>query len=95
MQHPHQLTCLKVSSVLQEMQIFRESRFKKQGIQNEYLDKFNYEEYGGMPILGVDGNVVIGHGISNDKAIKNMILHTSRIAVNKLSESIKEALNDE
>ena len=51
------------------------SLMKKRGINDEYFDRFNYENYGGTPILGVKGNVIIGHGISNDIAVKNMILH--------------------
>ena len=39
---------------------------RKRGIRDEYFDRFNYENYGGTPILGVKGNVIIGHGISND-----------------------------
>jgi len=30
----------------------------------------NYENYGGTPILGINGTVIMGHGISNDLAIK-------------------------
>jgi glycerol-3-phosphate acyltransferase PlsX len=64
---------------------------KKRGIQDEYFDRFNYENYGGTPILGVNGAVMIGHGISNDKAIKNMLLHTAEVIDAKLSEKIKIA----
>jgi glycerol-3-phosphate acyltransferase PlsX len=44
---------------------------RKRGIRDEYFDRFNYENYGGTPILGVKGNVIIGHGISNDIAVSN------------------------
>ena len=64
---------------------------KKRGLQDEYFDRFNYENYGGTPILGVNGAVMIGHGISNDKAIKNMLLHTAEVIEAKLSEKIKKA----
>lgn len=64
---------------------------KKRGIEDEYFDRFNYENYGGTPILGVNGTVVIGHGISNDIAIKNMILHTANVVSSDLSMKIKEA----
>jgi len=64
---------------------------KKRGLQDEYFDRFNYENYGGTPILGVNGAVMIGHGISNDKAIKNMLLHTAEVIEAKLSEKIKTA----
>jgi phosphate acyltransferase len=64
---------------------------KKRGIQDEYFDRFNYENYGGTPILGVNGTVMIGHGISNAKAIKNMLLHTAEVIDAKLSDKIKNA----
>ena len=56
------------------------------------LDNFNPEIYGGTPILGVNSTVIIGHGASNENAVKNMILHTLHVAEVKLSEKIKEAL---
>ena len=46
---------------------------KQRGISDEFLDKTNYESVGGSPILGVNGNVIIAHGISSPLAIKNMI----------------------
>ena len=58
------------------------------------MDRFNYENYGGTPILGVNGTVVVGHGISNDKAIKNMLLHTAEVIEAKLSEKIKQAFQE-
>lgn len=64
---------------------------RKRGIEDEYFDRFNYENYGGTPILGVNGNVIIGHGISNDIAVKNMILHTANVVTSDLSNKIKEA----
>jgi glycerol-3-phosphate acyltransferase PlsX len=45
----------------------------KRGISDEFIDKTNYESVGGSPILGVNGNVIIAHGISSPLAIKNMI----------------------
>lgn len=72
---------------------FAESMYymiKKRGIKDEYFDQFNYELYGGTPILGVNGTVVVGHGISNDVAIKNMIKHCMDVAEAKLSEKIRD-----
>ena len=66
---------------------------KKRGLQDEFFDRFNYENYGGTPILGVKGNVIIGHGISNDIAVKNMILHAYEVATSGLTSSINEAFN--
>jgi glycerol-3-phosphate acyltransferase PlsX len=47
---------------------------KERNLQNdEYLSRFNYEQVGGTPVLGVAKPVIIGHGISNDTAFSNMI----------------------
>ena len=66
---------------------------KKRGIKDEYFDRFNYENYGGTAILGVKGNVIIGHGISNDIAVKNMLKHAYQVAKSGLSKKINEAFN--
>jgi glycerol-3-phosphate acyltransferase PlsX len=66
---------------------------KKRGIKDEYFDRFNYENYGGTPILGVKGNVIIGHGISNDLAVKNMILHAFEVANSGLASKVNDAFN--
>lgn len=65
---------------------------RKFGFNNEFLERFNFENQGGSPVLGVNGAVVIGHGISNGKAIKNMIGLTMNVVENKLSQRIKEAI---
>lgn len=64
---------------------------RKRGIRDEFFDRFNYENYGGTPILGVKGNVIIGHGISNDVAVKNMILHSFEVARHGLARKVNEA----
>lgn len=66
---------------------------RKRGIRDEYFDRFNYENYGGTPVLGVKGNVIIGHGISNEIAVKNMVKHSYEVAKSGLSNRIKEAFN--
>ncbi len=77
--------------VLKEAEAFY-TLIKKRGINDDFFDRFNPEIYGGTPILGVNSSVLIGHGASNETAIKNMILHTLHVAEVKLSEKIKEAL---
>lgn len=64
---------------------------RKRKIQNEYFDRFNYESYGGTPIIGINSTAVIGHGISSPLAIKNMILFTKDVAKSNLTEKIKLA----
>jgi len=46
---------------------------QKKQIRHEYLERFNFENYGGTPVLGISKPVIIGHGISKGKAFKNMI----------------------
>ncbi len=62
------------------------------GVHEPFFDRFNYENYGGLPVLGVNGNVIIGHGISNDNTIKNMVLFTREVVESKLNDRIREAL---
>ncbi|WP_460765110.1 phosphate acyltransferase PlsX [Niabella terrae] len=44
-----------------------------QQLDNPYLNRFNFEIYGGTPVLGVEKPVIIGHGISHAVAFSNMI----------------------
>ncbi|MFN4971779.1 MAG: phosphate acyltransferase PlsX [Bacteroidota bacterium] len=67
---------------------------KKRGINDEYFDSMNYENYGGTPILGVNAPVIIGHGISNAKAFKNMILSAKNVIDTKLCDVIKESFRN-
>ena len=62
------------------------------GVKDPFLQRFNYENYGGLPVLGVSGNVIIGHGISNEVAIKSMVLATRDLVDSKLNQRIREAL---
>ncbi|MBL0103752.1 MAG: phosphate acyltransferase PlsX [Bacteroidetes bacterium] len=68
---------------------------RKRGIKDEYFDRFNYEDYGGTPVLGVNGNVIIAHGISKAKAIKNMILLSRDVVEAQLAVKIAGAFSKE
>jgi phosphate acyltransferase len=46
---------------------------QQKGIAHEYFDRFNFENYGGTPVLGISKPVIIGHGISGATAFHNMI----------------------
>jgi glycerol-3-phosphate acyltransferase PlsX len=65
----------------------------KKGFKDEFFDRFNYEQYGGSPILGVNAPVIIGHGISSPEAIKNMVLLSRIVIEAKLIDKIREAFN--
>lgn len=74
--------------VLKEAEAFYEL-IRRKGFSDPYFDRFNYESYGGTPVLGIDSNVVIGHGISNANAIKNMLIHTTDVVKADLPSRIK------
>jgi glycerol-3-phosphate acyltransferase PlsX len=54
--------------------------------------RFDYQEYGGAPLLGVNGNVIIGHGGSNERAIENIIMNAAEMVREDVSASISAAL---
>jgi phosphate acyltransferase len=75
--------------VLKQQEAFYEL-LQRRGVKDEYFERFNYEIYGGTPVLGINSTVMIGHGISNAFAVKNMILLTKTVIEAKLSEKIKQ-----
>lgn len=64
----------------------------RQKIEHEYFDRFNFENYGGTPVLGVSKPVIIGHGISKAKAFKNMILVAQQMIEKDVLNKMKEEL---
>ena len=78
------------NTILKTAEAFYVLLLKRQ-IKDEYFRQFNYENYGGTPILGINAPAIIGHGISGPGAIKNMILHTVSVVESKLTEKIKQA----
>jgi phosphate acyltransferase len=65
---------------------------EKRNLVDDYVHRLNYENYGGTPILGINGAVIMGHGISNDIAIKNMVLLGRDVFKAKIASKIKHAL---
>ncbi len=53
---------------------------------------WSYEEYGGAPLLGVNGVVIIGHGSSTPRAIMNAILEAAKMAQSRMNEEIKHEM---
>ena len=62
---------------------------KRRGIQDEHFERFNFEMYGGVPVLGVAKPVIIGHGISGAIAFKNMIIIAQKMINTGLMEKMK------
>lgn len=65
------------------------SIIKRRNRSDDYFDKFNYELYGGTPILGINSNVMIAHGKSTPLAFKNMLILSRDIVEANLNEKIK------
>lgn len=59
----------------------------------EFRKKIDYSEYGGAPLLGVRGIVVIGHGRSNANAVKNAVRVTTELSQERLNEKIEQELS--
>ena len=77
--------------ILKQAESFYEI-IKKRGIEDDYFERFNYESYGGTPVLGINSNVIIAHGISNAEAISNMIKLSYDVVEIDLPQKIKNAL---
>jgi glycerol-3-phosphate acyltransferase PlsX len=75
--------------LIKELEAFYDL-MRRRDIRDDFTEQFNFEQYGGTPILGILSPVVIGHGISNGPAIKNMILHTGNVIETDLFGKIKE-----
>lgn len=75
--------------------IFKKNIFTKLSyllVKNELINnlkRFDYEEYGGSPILGVNGIVVVGHGRSKRKSVKNGIKIAAKLVELDLINNLK------
>lgn len=66
--------------------------YKERNFRDSFFDRLDFESIGGTPVVGINANVVIGHGISRRKAIMNMILQTMAVVHVNLAEKIREAI---
>jgi glycerol-3-phosphate acyltransferase PlsX len=66
--------------------------YKIRNLKDSYFDRLDWENTGGSPIIGINANVVIGHGVSKRRAIKNMVLQTRGVVYANLAQKIKEAV---
>jgi phosphate acyltransferase len=62
---------------------------QEKGIKHEYFDRFNSENYGGTPVLGISKPVIIGHGISKSTAYSNMILLAQKMIYTGVMQKMK------
>ncbi|MEO6406730.1 MAG: phosphate acyltransferase PlsX [Ferruginibacter sp.] len=64
---------------------------QRRKISDEHFKRFDFEAYGGVPVLGVNKPVIIGHGISHAIAFKNMINIACRMIETNLIGKIKNS----
>jgi glycerol-3-phosphate acyltransferase PlsX len=65
---------------------------QQKNLQHEYFDRFNFENYGGTPVLGISKPVIIGHGISKALSFKNMILLAQKMIEKDVMQRMKDEL---
>ena len=53
---------------------------------------FDYQEYGGAPLLGVKGNCIISHGSSSSRAIKNAVEEAWKMSKSRVTEHIESQI---
>ena len=61
----------------------------QKGINDPFIDNFNFEQYGGLPVLGINKPVLIMHGISHAPAFKNIIGVASKFISSNLTDALK------
>jgi glycerol-3-phosphate acyltransferase PlsX len=61
---------------------------------SSWAQRLDYSEYGGACLLGVNGNIIIAHGRSQSRAIKNAIGLAKRTAERDIAQMIKEGSNE-
>lgn len=70
------------------------SLVKTRGIKDEFFERFNYEDYGGTPILGVNSNVLIGHGKSTEAAVSKMLTLAAKVVEADLPAKIEQKIRE-
>lgn len=64
----------------------------KSGVKNDFIKNCNYEIYGGLPLLGAKKVVIVAHGVSNERAIKSMLLQSKTMYESNINDHIEKVL---
>jgi glycerol-3-phosphate acyltransferase PlsX len=67
---------------------------ERREIKDEFFNMFEFEQYGGVPVLGVNKPVIIGHGISGARAFMNMIKIAEKMIEKDVVGLIRKQLTD-
>ncbi len=63
-------------------------------IMKQMYKKYDYHEYGGAPLLGVNGTAIISHGSSKSRTIKNAVMTAKKYHTKRINEKITEYLSN-
>lgn len=63
-------------------------------IMKQMYKKYDYHEYGGAPLLGVNGTAIISHGSSKSRTIKNAVMTAKKYYTKRINEKITEYLSN-
>lgn len=63
----------------------------KRNIQDEFLDKFNHKLYAGVPVLGINKPVIVGHGVSDAQSFLGMLEMARKMLMTDMNEKIKRS----
>ncbi len=74
---------------------YRLRRWFSKPVLHEFIARMDYQEHGGALMLGVQGTVVVAHGRSTARAIKNALLSACRAAEGKLTDHIRHTFSQE
>jgi glycerol-3-phosphate acyltransferase PlsX len=67
----------------------------EKGFKDPFLDDFNFQKYGGTPIIGINSPVIIGHGISKAEAFVNMIKVGEKMVSSNITGLIRETFKQQ
>ncbi|MEO0091797.1 MAG: phosphate acyltransferase PlsX [candidate division WOR-3 bacterium] len=80
-----------IKTVLAELGTeYRVRKWLSKPLMGKFIDRLDYEEYGGALLLGVNGTIIIAHGRSTEKALKNAIKTAYEAVQKKISEHIAD-----
>lgn len=81
-----------IGSTVKKMELDEQEMQLVMGVLKQSLQKFNPEQVGGVPFLGVEGVSMVGHGSSNATAVKNMIFNAVKCVESDLNKKIVSSL---
>jgi phosphate acyltransferase len=67
--------------------------FGFKSIMKKIYQKYDYHEYGGALLLGIDGTAMICHGASHSRTMKNAVLSAKKFHLAKINENIIDAIS--